>query len=166
MTFEQFQATRTECADIGAAISTDMGITEPVPGFLYLGTFYIEGMTSTWPDEARAQGTYHLLIERDEWISDDLEALERHLFEFALASGAEMGIDDLCAEYKTWNKAQGLNLSSADEHLADETLSEEQRGWLRDFSSRWEEAEQRARRHKCQHRDSGRGVCIDCGAAL
>jgi hypothetical protein len=44
----------------------------------------------------------------------------------------------LCAEYEAWNAAQGLNLGSADEHLFDESLSPEQRQWVKNFSRRWE----------------------------
>jgi hypothetical protein len=47
---------------------------------------------------------------------------------------------ELTREYSEWNKAQGLKLGSADEHLFDETLTEKQRAWLRDFSQRWEGA--------------------------
>lgn len=166
MTFEQFQGTRTECKDIGAAISMDMGREQPVSGNLYLGSFYIEATDEHWPVDLRQRGAWHLIIERDEWVSNDLAALERELFNFALSSGAEMGIDDLCTEYAAWNKAQGLNLGSADEHLCDEALTEQQRAWLRDFCARWEDAERRERRSSCRHRDSGRGVCIDCDAAL
>ena len=46
----------------------------------------------------------------------------------------------LTREYSDWNKAQGLSLGSADEHLSDETLTAEQRAWLRNFSQRWEGA--------------------------
>lgn len=49
-------------------------------------------------------------------------------------------LNALTQEYAAWNKAQGLNLGSADEHLLDETLTEKQREWLRDFSRRWEAA--------------------------
>jgi hypothetical protein len=49
-------------------------------------------------------------------------------------------LDALTREYAAWNKAQGLNLGSADEHMFDETLTEGQREWLRDFSRRWEDA--------------------------
>ena len=47
-------------------------------------------------------------------------------------------VDDLIDEYKNWNAEQGLDLGSADEHLFDESLTEEQRRWLADFSRRWE----------------------------
>ena len=49
-------------------------------------------------------------------------------------------LDALTEEYAAWNKAQGLNLGSADEHLFDEMPTEEQRKWLRNFSQRWEDA--------------------------
>lgn len=49
-------------------------------------------------------------------------------------------IADLCAEYDAWNHHQGLDLGSADEHLCDESLTEEQRDWLRDFCDRWDAA--------------------------
>jgi hypothetical protein len=52
----------------------------------------------------------------------------------------EAELDALTREYAAWNKAQGLNLGSADEHLFDEMLTEEQRKWLRNFSQRWEDA--------------------------
>jgi hypothetical protein len=50
-------------------------------------------------------------------------------------------IDALIDEYREWNKANGLNLGSADEHLFDEDLTETQRAWLRDFCERWDAAE-------------------------
>ena len=50
----------------------------------------------------------------------------------------EAELTALAREYKDWNKAQGLSLGSADEHLFDETLTAAQRAWLRDFSQRWE----------------------------
>lgn len=50
-------------------------------------------------------------------------------------------LESLCDEYAQWNKAQGLNLGSADDHYFDESLTEEQRVWLRKFGRRWERAE-------------------------
>jgi len=47
-------------------------------------------------------------------------------------------LDALCDEYTAWNKANGLKLGSADEHLHDEALTEEQRAWLADFCERWD----------------------------
>jgi hypothetical protein len=45
---------------------------------------------------------------------------------------------ELIAAYEAWNKANGLNLGSADEHLFDESLTQAQREWLRVFCERWD----------------------------
>jgi len=50
-------------------------------------------------------------------------------------------LKNLIDEYANWNRANGLTLGSADEHLWDDNLTNEQRAWLRDFVRRWEEAE-------------------------
>ena len=49
--------------------------------------------------------------------------------------------NELIEEYRNWNRAQGLNLGSADEHIHDERLTHAQRDWLRDFNRRWDENE-------------------------
>ncbi len=58
----------------------------------------------------------------------------------ATRAETEEKLNALTREYAAWNKAQGLNLGSADEHLFDEELTEAQRAWVRNFSRRWEEA--------------------------
>ena len=50
----------------------------------------------------------------------------------------DLGINDLTAEYTAWNKAQGLDLGSADEHMYDEDLTAEQQNWVQNFVERWE----------------------------
>lgn len=50
----------------------------------------------------------------------------------------QQAFDRLTREYQTWMQANGLKLGSAGEHLHDESLTEAQRLWLRDFSQRWE----------------------------
>ena len=82
MTFQEFQQTRRPYDDIGAAIQSDMGAPVPVTGFLYDG-LYISTRQDWWSEEAKARGAYHLILERDEYISDDLELLERKLYEWA-----------------------------------------------------------------------------------
>lgn len=72
-TFAAFQATRTECADIGAKFSFDEDRT--VSGFVYADCCYIENNTRQ-PE----LGKYYLLIGRGDWISDDLTKLEALLF--------------------------------------------------------------------------------------
>ena len=57
--------------------------------------------------------------------------------------------DRMTAEYHAWVRANGVDLSSADEsvslavdiaraHLDDENMTDAQRAWLRDFVRRWE----------------------------
>jgi hypothetical protein len=47
----------------------------------------------------------------------------------------------LTLEYRAWNRANNLDLASADEHVNDASLTEPQRAWLRDFVERWDKAE-------------------------
>ena len=144
MTFEQFLSTRRPCADLSKV--ADLGFPNDdgraYPGNRYLGLLYIEQVTPEWPPAAQREGRWHLLIERDEYITDNLASLEQRLYEWALGSGyGESGhdcLDALCEEYADWNKAEGLSLGSADEHLFDADLSEAQREWLADFCKRHE----------------------------
>jgi hypothetical protein len=86
MTFQQFQATRTYCDDLGSALQDARWEDEPTgKGNLYVGCLYIEERQPHWPGDR--DGKWFLLINRDEWISDDLEALERRLFQFAQDEG-------------------------------------------------------------------------------
>lgn len=54
----------------------------------------------------------------------------------------------LSIEYGEWMDAQGVKLGSADEHLSDESLTQQQRDWIADFCRRWEEAERNEFRRK------------------
>jgi hypothetical protein len=151
VTFEEFQATKFECGDLGAALDQDMGILEPVAGNVYLGSVYIEQVRDTtpngYPNEYRAQGKWHLLIENTTRIGDDLEKFERELFAWAVGAGigmpspeqrSDLEIVMLTREYRAWNEREGLDLGSADDHHDDENLTQAQRDWLKKFSDRWE----------------------------
>ena len=86
MTFEEFQATGYDCADIGAEISDEM--LEGLSGRIYLKSLYI----GRWEDDrfgvAPPNGpTWMLTLERCDWVSDDLESLERRLWDWAQAAG-------------------------------------------------------------------------------
>lgn len=48
--------------------------------------------------------------------------------------------DDLIDEYEKWQKEQGLNLGSADEHLEDDSLTKTQQTYLVEFCKRWDKA--------------------------
>jgi transposase len=78
---------------------------------------------------------------------NDLEAFERRLYAWAVASGysvqtveqrIDREIDMLCREYKAFNERNNLSLGSADDHHHDDSLTAEQLEWVRDFSTRWE----------------------------
>jgi|TARA_R100001086_G_scaffold222853_1_gene140430 hypothetical protein len=45
--------------------------------------------------------------------------------------------DALIAIYKIWNKEQGLQLGSADDHVNDENLTYNQQEWLRAYVRLW-----------------------------
>jgi hypothetical protein len=92
LTFEQFQATRHYSEDIGAAISDARWEGEPpAKGYLYLDGLYIEEVQPHWPEAAKARGKWYLLIDRDDWITDDLGAFERKLYDWAESEGCFAG---------------------------------------------------------------------------
>jgi hypothetical protein len=87
MTFAEFRRTRMWSEDIGAALNDGRWDYEPQAGkgFLYDGDCYIEQTAVNWPD--MPAGQWSLLIWRDEWISDDLAALERRLYDWCVGEG-------------------------------------------------------------------------------
>src|SRR5262249_4620790 len=89
MTFEQFQATRAWSEDLGKALkdATWDNLPEPATGYLYMDTLFIDEVRAWWPEDARDAGRWHLLLERSEYIDNDLEALERKLYGFAIQAG-------------------------------------------------------------------------------
>lgn len=75
MTFEEFQASRTWCEDLGKALQDES--LQGIGGNLYDNSFYI-GLFSDQPRK------WWLIIERGEYVSADLAQLERRLWdEFA-----------------------------------------------------------------------------------
>jgi hypothetical protein len=79
LTFEQFQATRKPCDDIGKALNDARweGESKPATGFLYLDCLYIESFNGEWL----------LVIGNTEGVSPNLESLERDLYAFAVSEG-------------------------------------------------------------------------------
>lgn len=73
MTFEQFQATGRDVEDVSEAA----GDEEVRPGRVYAGDFYIESSGD------HADGKWMLTLESSGYLSDDLESLERRLYEYA-----------------------------------------------------------------------------------
>jgi len=91
MTFEQFIATRTWSHNLAVDCETfgpfeDFDASDIQPGNIYCGSLFIEEVADWWPEDAH-RGRWHLLIERSEYITDDLDALERRLYRWAISAG-------------------------------------------------------------------------------
>jgi len=88
LTFADFQKTRRFCSDLPKALGIDAKEVSRT-GFTYLGKpgvpgpLYIEILDEAWPDDIRAQGSFHMLIGAQTEIGFDLSRFERQLFEFA-----------------------------------------------------------------------------------
>jgi hypothetical protein len=86
--FEQFQATRIRCEDLGTALGDATLLEQGARGFLYLpqpanahgysGGLYIKDADP---------GEYRLQLDEDVEVTSDLEGLERRLFQYAVGSG-------------------------------------------------------------------------------
>jgi hypothetical protein len=90
MSLEEFQATKriATAEDLERCGYTDDANPRPgVRGFVYVDHLIIEQVTEDWPAKTREAGAYYLLIGNLEWITDDLELLEKRLYEFAKSSG-------------------------------------------------------------------------------
>jgi hypothetical protein len=89
MTFVEFQATRVEVSDLAPVlerIGMDSDGYEGEAGLVYIDALYINSNSPGWAEPARSY-KYLLHISNNEWLSDDLETLERKLYEFALDEG-------------------------------------------------------------------------------
>lgn len=79
MTFEQFQATRKPCTDLGTALSDARWEDGPnAEGNLYLAYLYIERLS---------ERSWSLVLGNQEYVSPDLGELEQRLYDFAMAEG-------------------------------------------------------------------------------
>jgi hypothetical protein len=85
MTFEQFQATRRTVSDLSDAIEDEQLVG--APGLVYLDALFIELRFEDWVGSYANDYAYKLLIGRDDWCSNELEPLERKLYEFAVSEG-------------------------------------------------------------------------------
>jgi len=84
--FEEFQQSKHLSTNLGIELSDARWEDQPpAHGFVYEGGLYIECMQDHWSASAKACGQYYLIIGCDEHISDDLEMLERRLYEFGIS---------------------------------------------------------------------------------
>ena len=89
---EAFRATREH--------ETPLTTVYPLSGYKDAGGMvYIDGLVIedalTWPEPDPSRGRWNLLVDRDDFFSDDLEILEGRLCEWADDNGM---VDDLKAE--------------------------------------------------------------------
>jgi hypothetical protein len=156
LTIEQFRASGRNVADLGPILSDDC--FDGSPGRVYLSSFYICG----------TEGDWNLILERDEY-QGDLRDLEVRLYDWVVTqSGHDESERDLVCELKMFCEQEKLPHLSACE-LIHEDLTDEQRRYVSNYIIRWdamEAAEQRAECKRNGHRDTGRGVCANCGDAL
>jgi hypothetical protein len=91
MTFTEFQATKHEVdADAMEKSGYTIDDARTARGLMYEGGLVIEYTnTSAWAEAPRKeQGEYYLILERSEYISNDLPQLERLLYQWGGSSGA------------------------------------------------------------------------------
>lgn len=101
-----------------------------------------------------------------------LTADELRSYEIDVVSSDDT-LGSLSIEYNDWLAANKLPPMSCDELAAEyyHTFTQEQREYVMRFLERWTDVEDRDReaRAECRrngHRDTGRGVCANCGAFL
>jgi hypothetical protein len=87
MTFAEFQATRTPASAAEMERAGAAPNEQTTHGLLYAGSLIIES-TEGWKYETQK---YYLIVERSEYLSDDLEKLEWILYEWGIDAGNIMG---------------------------------------------------------------------------
>ncbi len=89
MTFDQFRASGVDCDDLGAALNDAMW-DKPAKGRIYHDSYWIERRPETgWVNQSPEE--WYLLLERSDFLSDNLSELECRLYLYVIESG---GFDD------------------------------------------------------------------------
>jgi len=87
LSFEQFRNTGKYVDDLMSVFEDDrfnLGDDMVSKGIVYLNNaLYIED-ASAWPNYEQGSGGWYLLLGRHEWQTDDLESLERRLYQYAI----------------------------------------------------------------------------------
>jgi hypothetical protein len=81
MTFEQFQASKTR--EASADYAEKIGMHAEYIGASHVLT-YFDGTAYIEDDEGEG---YYLILGRSDWISKDLPALEKRLFDWCVSEG-------------------------------------------------------------------------------
>lgn len=109
MTFLEFIATRVPVASLAQVIPDyepsplmPEGGSDPGMTYLSAGSLYISKVQEWWPEDARAEGEWHLVLANCEWIAP-LELLEARLYVWAQGAGyfdAHEGAKNFWATYE------------------------------------------------------------------
>lgn len=79
MTFEQFRATRKFVGNVEEICDG----YDAEPGYVYNDALVITIANGTWGEEARNKGAFSLVLANTDFLSDDLQDLERRLYDWA-----------------------------------------------------------------------------------
>jgi hypothetical protein len=80
MTFPEFQATGRTVEDL-SKYTDDVSEDAGIPGRVYAGNLWCEDAGESW------RGRWYTHIGNQEYQSDNLTAIELHLYNFAIAEG-------------------------------------------------------------------------------
>ena len=169
LTFEQFRATGVLTPSDIAEDIIRSDTTAPWV-MIYEDNLYIEDYGQfNYPHEVKYMsvpkqlfGRYYLMIERDDYITNDLMSLELKIYQFYIDTNPsnESDMTKLTNKLNAYCKEHNLEPRSADEMLAEQQVNyqiakedlaiitkalntaEEHCNWLADFCIRWEKAEQ------------------------
>lgn len=141
---ESFRASRREVEDIsvetGAEVYDANGDECKKSGYVYAGGLYIEV-------EADGSLTLNLVHDSHKAPASALADLEVILHAFGVEEKTFVGIYDewserrLIDELQTYCNAQNLPHESADELMMRDEVTAEQRAYLQDFCTRWEQVQ-------------------------
>lgn len=144
MTFEQFQQSRETIPDLAAAFPDEAEFWPHTPqtGHRYIGKLWIADVLPTWPEAARKEGAFYLVLNNLEWIRADRAVLERILYAYALGEHIDATTEQqLIAEYEAFCAEHALPRLSADEliHEIDDARPDAKqiREWLSGFIDQW-----------------------------
>lgn len=89
MTFHQFVTTKRHVADLETALKMSIYDDPDIkcPGFIYGDSLYIEERNDNWPESSKEAGKFYLQCGDWDCVTDDLDALERKLYDFAVGVG-------------------------------------------------------------------------------
>lgn len=100
MTFDEFRAARVKVDDVSIEGRWSDGAPEGEmelsrAGWIYPTGLFIVDVGQDWPADAQREGAHNLILGNQEWLTDDLGALERILYDAHDFELADEDPDDL-----------------------------------------------------------------------